>query len=199
VLRLFSPTPQSFSGDARDFIPLCNDLGLYYQVMDDVLNLKSAEMFGHKSFCEDLTEGKFSFPIVHHVLASPGDTRVLNIMRKKTTDVALKQFAVRCLEETDSFSYALQFSEAVAERIRKQCEPDAVPAVPFCNVLLQVPNSVATPCFLQCCSIGKSACVQPACQSSRRLSLANAAAFGAHLTPFCPCGCKGVQTVFLYL
>jgi len=196
VAHQFSPTPQSFSGDARDFIPLCNDLGLYYQVMDDVLNLKSAEMFGHKSFCEDLTEGKFSFPIVHHVLASPGDTRVLNIMRKKTTDVALKQFAVRCLEETDSFSYALQFSEAVAERIRKQCEPDAVPAVPFCNVLLQAPNSVATPCFLQCCSIGKSACVQPACQSSRRLSLADAAAFGAHLTPFCPCGCKGGANSF---
>jgi geranylgeranyl diphosphate synthase type 3 len=112
---------QSFSDDARDFIPLCNDLGLYYQVMDDVLNLKSAEMFGHKSFCEDLTEGKFSFPIVHHVLASPGDSRVLNIMRKKTTDTTLKQFAVRCLDETQSFAYALTFSEAVADRIRKRC------------------------------------------------------------------------------
>lgn len=112
---------QSFSEDTRDFIPLCNDLGLYYQVMDDVLNLKSAEMFGHKSFCEDLTEGKFSFPIVHHVLASPGDSRVLSIMRKRTTDVTLKQFAVRCLEETQSFMYALKFSEAVAERIRQRC------------------------------------------------------------------------------
>ena len=115
------PHVQSFSDDARDFIPLCNDLGLYYQVMDDVLNLKSAEMFGHKSFCEDLTEGKFSFPIVHHVLASPGDSRVLNIMRKKTTDATIKQFAVRCLEETQSFAYALTFSEAVADRIRKRC------------------------------------------------------------------------------
>jgi geranylgeranyl diphosphate synthase type 3 len=89
--------------------------------MDDVLNLKSAEMFGHKSFCEDLTEGKFSFPVVHHVLASPGDSRVLNILRKKTTDVALKQFAVRCLEESRSFTHALHFSEAVADRIRQRC------------------------------------------------------------------------------
>jgi geranylgeranyl diphosphate synthase type 3 len=103
--------PQSFSEDTRDFIPLCNDLGLYYQVMDDVLNLKSAEMFGHKSFCEDLTEGKFSFPIVHHVLASPGDTRVLSILRKKTADSTLKQFAVRCLEETRSFEYATSFPQ----------------------------------------------------------------------------------------
>jgi geranylgeranyl diphosphate synthase type 3 len=78
-------------------------------------------MFGHKSFCEDLTEGKFSFPIVHHVLASPGDSRVLNIMRKKTTDNTLKQFAVRCLEETKSFKYALDFSETVADRIRQRC------------------------------------------------------------------------------
>lgn len=121
LFRLGITLLQSFSDDKRDFIPLCNDLGLYYQVMDDVLNLKSAEMFGHKSFCEDLTEGKFSFPIVHHVLASPGDTRVLNIMRKKTTDATLKQFAVRCLEETQSFIYALKFSEAVADRIRQRC------------------------------------------------------------------------------
>lgn len=113
---------QSFSDDCRDFIPLCNDLGLYYQVMDDVLNLKSAEMFGHKSFCEDLTEGKFSFPIVHHVLSSPGDSRVLSVMRKKTADATLKQFAVRCLEETQSFAYALKFSEAVADRIRQRCK-----------------------------------------------------------------------------
>jgi len=160
---------QSFSDDTRDFIPLCNDLGLFYQVMDDVLNLKSAEMFGHKSFCEDLTEGKFSFPIVHHVLASPGDTRVLNIMRKKTTDVSLKQFAVKCLDETDSFSYAMAFSETIAERIRKQCASCAVSVVQFCNVFLKAPNSAATLCCLHCCSTGKKACAQRARRSSRRL------------------------------
>ena len=160
---------QSFSDDTRDFIPLCNDLGLFYQVMDDVLNLKSAEMFGHKSFCEDLTEGKFSFPIVHHVLASPGDTRVLNIMRKKTTDVSLKQFAVKCLDETDSFSYAMAFSETIAERIRKQCATCAVSVVPFCNVFLKAPNSAATLCCLHCCSTGKKECAQRARRSSRRL------------------------------
>ena len=110
----------------------------------------------------------------------------------------MKQLAVRCLEETASVCYALQFSEAVAERIWKQCEPDAVPAVPFCNILPQAPKSVATPCCLQCCSICKSACVQPAHRSSRRFSQADAAALQVHPAPFCPCGCQGDQTVFLH-
>jgi hypothetical protein len=151
--------PQSFSDDTRDFIPLCNDLGLYYQVMDDVLNLKSAEMFGHKSFCEDLTEGKFSFPIVHHVLASPGDSRVLNIMRKKTTDNTLKQFAVRCLDETSSFKYSLDFSETVADRIRQRCTPVCplgLRAAPR-NDARQVQILAGTPRCSPCCSTGRSA------------------------------------------
>lgn len=31
----------------------------------------------HKSYCEDLTEGKFSFPIIHAIHSHPHDGQVI--------------------------------------------------------------------------------------------------------------------------
>ena len=58
-----------------------------------------------KSFCEDLTEGKFSFPIIHSVKSFPDDTRLLNILRQKTEDVDVKKHAVQWMERTGSMTY----------------------------------------------------------------------------------------------
>lgn len=52
----------------RDFGPLLDQLGLLFQIRDDYANLLSSEYESNKSFCEDLTEGKFSFPIIHSIL-----------------------------------------------------------------------------------------------------------------------------------
>ena len=67
LFRLSVCLMQAFSADHRDYIPLVNELGLMYQVLDDYLNLQSTEYHHNKSFCEDLTEGKYSFPVVHSV------------------------------------------------------------------------------------------------------------------------------------
>ena len=58
-----------------------------------------------KSFCEDLTEGKFSFPIIHSVNSFPEDTRLLNILRQKTEDVDVKKHAVKWMEHKGSMKY----------------------------------------------------------------------------------------------
>lgn len=42
------------------------------------MNLQSAEYEDNKGFAEDLTEGKFSFPVVHGVRADMGDRRILS-------------------------------------------------------------------------------------------------------------------------
>lgn len=34
----------------------------------------------NKSYCEDLTEGKFSFPIIHAIRAKPEDSQVMSIL-----------------------------------------------------------------------------------------------------------------------
>lgn len=47
------------------FMNLVNSMSLYFQIRDDYVNLASEEYMKKKDFCEDLTEGKFSFPIIH--------------------------------------------------------------------------------------------------------------------------------------
>jgi len=67
LFRLAVGLLQSFATTSKDvnFTPLVNNLGLYFQIRDDLINLADEEYMKSKSFCEDLTEGKFSFPIIH--------------------------------------------------------------------------------------------------------------------------------------
>jgi len=76
-----------------DFSPLVNKLALYFQIRDDLINLADAEYMKSKSFCEDLTEGKFSFPIIHCIRVDESDTRLLSILKQRTTDVEVKKYA----------------------------------------------------------------------------------------------------------
>ncbi|KAJ1493327.1 isoprenoid synthase domain-containing protein [Baffinella frigidus] len=57
LFRLSVLLMQSMSKETRNYIPLVNELGLLYQVLDDYLNLQSSDYHANKSYCEDLTEG----------------------------------------------------------------------------------------------------------------------------------------------
>ncbi|CAG2057189.1 unnamed protein product, partial [Timema podura] len=81
---------QLFSENKEDFTKLAGILGLYFQIRDDYLNLCSQEYAENKSYCEDLTEGKFSFPIMHAIL---------------TRDLELKRYCITLLERFGSFAY----------------------------------------------------------------------------------------------
>lgn len=96
---------QLYSDNKSDFVPLLDTLGLYFQIRDDYANLSSDEYTANKSFCEDLTEGKFSFPIIHSIHSTPRDHQVLNILKKRTEDVNLKRHCLDCLRKTNSFEY----------------------------------------------------------------------------------------------
>lgn len=94
---------QLFSDNKQDFSKLTAILGLYFQIRDDYCNLICKEVGGgsiefkiskfyfcfffqyseNKSFCEDLTEGKFSFPIIHAVHYQKQDRQVLRILLPK--------------------------------------------------------------------------------------------------------------------
>lgn len=82
-----------------------NTIGLLFQIRDDYMNLSSTEYAENKGLCEDLTEGKFSFPIIHSIRANPQNRQLINILKQKTTDDEVKKYAVKYMESTGSFEY----------------------------------------------------------------------------------------------
>lgn len=89
----------------RDCVPLVNLIGLFFQIRDDYMNLSSTEYTENKGLCEDLTEGKFSFPIIHSIRSNPQNLQLMNILKQKTTDDSVKRYAVSYMESTGSFEY----------------------------------------------------------------------------------------------
>eukprot|EP00049_Salpingoeca_infusionum_P010415 m.178558 g.178558 ORF g.178558 m.178558 type:complete len:342 (+) comp14639_c0_seq36:156-1181(+) len=98
---------QTFSEDKRDYGPLLEVFGLYFQIRDDYANLQSKEYADNKSFCEDITEGKFSFPIIHSIRSTPHDRQLLNILKQRTEDIDLKKHCLECMRKTGSFEYTI--------------------------------------------------------------------------------------------
>lgn len=53
-----------------------------------------------------MTEGKFSFPVIHAIRADPANTILINILKQKTTDEEVKKYALRYMEAKGSFEYS---------------------------------------------------------------------------------------------
>nr|XP_018264208.1 geranylgeranyl diphosphate synthase, type III [Kwoniella dejecticola CBS 10117]OBR86366.1 geranylgeranyl diphosphate synthase, type III [Kwoniella dejecticola CBS 10117] len=106
LLRLAVKLMMAKSESDVDYVPLVNLISVWFQIRDDYMNLQSTEYEANKGYCEDLTEGKFSFPVVHGVRADDSNRQILNVLQKKTTSVSLKKHVVDYLrEETKSFAY----------------------------------------------------------------------------------------------
>jgi len=98
-------------------LSLCNKLAIFFQVRDDYINLLSTEYMAGKDFCEDLTEGKFSFPIIHCINADSTDKRLLGILKQRTSDRKMKEYAVAWMREMGSFQYTYTFLKNLADSI----------------------------------------------------------------------------------
>lgn len=119
LFRLGIKLMQAESRSLVDCVPLVNTIGLVFQIADDYHNLFSKEYTANKGMCEDLTEGKFSFPVLHSVRARPGDMQLLNILRQKTENEEVKRYAVAYMESTGSFEYTRRVLAVLIERARK--------------------------------------------------------------------------------
>ena len=132
--RLF----QSLSPTKLDLMPLVYLLGLIFQICDDYKNLFSdqvgletpnqrfvvadpQQMTNAKGYCEDLTEGKFSFPIIHAIRSCGNENNdVLNILRLHTTDAKLKEHAVWYMRtQTKSKDYTASVVRELYDETRK--------------------------------------------------------------------------------
>lgn len=119
LFRLGVKLMQAESPSPSDCTPLVNLIGLIFQVRDDYMNLSSPEYSHNKGLCEDLTEGKFSFPIIHAIRSDPSNLQLLNILGQKTADAEVKRYAVAYMEKAGSFEYTRRVVEVLIERARK--------------------------------------------------------------------------------
>lgn len=122
LFRLGIKLMQAESNSTTDCIPLINIIGLIFQIRDDYMNLFSHEYSHNKGVCEDLTEGKFSFPVIHSIRANPADLQLINILKQKTSDLQIKQYAISYIESKGSFSYTRQVIASLMEQARKIIE-----------------------------------------------------------------------------
>ncbi|XP_054163808.1 geranylgeranyl pyrophosphate synthase-like [Oppia nitens] len=109
---------QLFSDNKQDFSQLICLLGTYFQIKDDFANLCSQEYTENKSFCEDITEGKFSFPIIHGIRSQPNDSEIVNILRQKTRNEELKKKVIQKLLQLGSFEYTIGVLNKINSEIR---------------------------------------------------------------------------------
>lgn len=96
-----------------------------------------------KSYCEDLTEGKFSYPIIHAITNFPEDKTIISkslkkpnniksitnifsfftaILRLKTSDIEVKKFAVAYLEKLGSLQATSNKLVQLRNEIDKEIE-----------------------------------------------------------------------------
>ncbi len=107
LFRLAVKLMQAESGEKGriDCVPLVNLMGLVFQICDDYLNLSSTQYTQNKGLCEDLTEGKFSFPVIHSIRQDPENLQLKHILKQKTQDEEVKRYAVKYMESTGSFEH----------------------------------------------------------------------------------------------
>ncbi|TPX13259.1 uncharacterized protein E0L32_006232 [Thyridium curvatum] len=122
LFRLGIKLMQAESRSLVDCVPLANLIGLVFQIQDDYRNLFSKEYSDNKGMCEDLTEGKFSFPVIHSIRTDPANLQLLNILKQKTTDEEVKRYAVSYMEGTGSFEYTRRVLDVLIARARKMTE-----------------------------------------------------------------------------
>ncbi|KAI0087098.1 isoprenoid synthase domain-containing protein [Irpex rosettiformis] len=101
-----------------DYVPLVNLFGVYFQIRDDYMNLQSTEYTSNKGFAEDLTEGKFSFPVVHGIRSDPSNRQIFNVLQKRPTTPTLKTHTINYLRDhTKSFVYTRSVMATLEQQV----------------------------------------------------------------------------------
>lgn len=116
LFRLAVKLMQAESTANMDCVPLVNTVGLLFQILDDYKNLSDTTYTANKGLCEDLTEGKFSFPIIHAIRTDPSNLVLINILKQKTQDEEVKRYAVAYMEKAGSFSYTRKVLRGLTKR-----------------------------------------------------------------------------------
>ena len=109
LFRLVVKLMEAESPHRRQCGQLVDLMSRIFQIRDDYKNLYSTVYTEKKGLCEDLTEGKFSFPIIHSIRSDPDNHELVNILKQKSSEERIKLYAITIMERTGSFSYTRGF------------------------------------------------------------------------------------------
>lgn len=77
-------------------------------------------MTAAKGFCEDLTEGKFSLPVIHSIQSSSTyNNELLNILKMQTMDPGLKSHALWYIRTQTK---SLDYTKAMLQDLYRQAQ-----------------------------------------------------------------------------
>jgi ophiobolin F synthase len=105
----FKPPNTMSDTDIEDLVSL---IGVQYQIRDDYQNLQSPEYSAQKGFCEDLDEGKMSFPLVHALNSCEDDVALRELLQQRHDVGCLtdeqKRLVLEQLDRAGSMVYTRQ-------------------------------------------------------------------------------------------
>ncbi|KAK3331321.1 isoprenoid synthase domain-containing protein, partial [Apodospora peruviana] len=115
-----SPSLQSFITD------LTRNLGVYFQIRDDYQNLRSPAYHSQKGFCEDLDEGKISFPLVHYMNIGSdelGKIQLQELLQQRLDggglDLEQKKATLSLLEKGGSLDHTLKVLRGLEAEVER--------------------------------------------------------------------------------
>jgi len=109
------------TGKPIDVHRLAVTISVYFQINDDYQNLNNKVYHDSKGFCEDITEGKYSFPIVHAVRNFPKEGKEIDeIMKMRTYDVEIKKRCLELIEKCGSFEYTRKILRQLKSEINTE-------------------------------------------------------------------------------
>jgi geranylgeranyl pyrophosphate synthase len=128
LLRLMQAASPLIS--TYDIEPLSRLVGRCYQIRDDYMNLQGVEYSKQKGFCDDLDEGKFSYPVVHCVQTDrSSQDLILGIFRQRQVKAAGAPLAVEsklqiigCMEKAGTFEATRRLLRQLEEEMEKEIE-----------------------------------------------------------------------------
>jgi geranylgeranyl diphosphate synthase type 3 len=112
----------------QSLLSLVEGFGVLFQILDDYKNLRCASYHEQKSFCEDLSEGKFSYLTSHAVIAQRAagvtdwdEHSLVQKLGRRPKTVEEKRVCLSILDECHSFEAAADRANDLFAIAQRQC------------------------------------------------------------------------------
>ncbi|CAG0982241.1 octaprenyl-diphosphate synthase [Phycisphaerales bacterium] len=126
------------------------DVGVAFQVQDDLLDLLGEERVVGKTVGRDLQKGKLTLPLIHHLAAADPETRgwtlrTLESARRREHEhepVGVGAMVLRAVQRTGSIEYSRKAAANLVDRAKQRLA--VLPATPARTMLERLADAVVT-------------------------------------------------------